>query len=328
MCSVLLHMKKLHVLILLLVGFTSPGFTQKKDTLIRRLDSMSREQERPPRFNDINEQVYNSNTKITGRVYFKLLASDFKQQLTKPFHMTGRDWLKLGVVSGTTAILTFSDESIQNWGQELHEKHKWVRDVGNIVTRFGGVTEAFVLAGIGGYGAITKNTKVKTTALLATHAYITSAVSSVILKRIFGRQRPQYVNATLKEPEPTFHGPFFSGGRDQNGKRINTSFPSGHATAAFSAATVFAMEFRNKRLVPVIAYTAASLIAVSRITENKHWFTDIFTGAVLGYLTGRQVANNYHRYAKLKTEKEKNKLSFNFQINSGVMTPGIVYHLL
>lgn len=320
-------MKKIYCLVFFLssFSFTNPLFAQKKDTLIRQLDSLEKGQQKPPRFNDINEQAYNSNTKITGRVYFTLLGSDFKQQISKPFHMRGNDWLKLGVFTATTAALTLADESIQNWGQDLHENNKWVRDVGSVVTRFGGVTEAFVLAGIGGYGAIIKNTKLKTTALLATHSYITSAATSALLKQIFGRQRPEFSTPNSIESEPIFHGPFFGGGKNADGKRLNTAFPSGHATAAFSAATVFAMEYRNKRLVPVIAYTAASLIAISRVTENKHWFTDVFAGAILGYLSGRQVANNYHRYAKLKSEEEKNKVSFNFQINNGVLIPGFVY---
>jgi membrane-associated phospholipid phosphatase len=82
-------------------------------------------------------------------------------------------------------------------------------------------------------------------------------------------------------------------------------FLRGHTTLAFAAATVYAMEYRNKPLIPVLAYTAASLIGLSRITENKHWATDVVAGAALGYLSGRQVVNNYHRYAKLKAPQQK-----------------------
>jgi len=65
---------------------------------------------------------------------------------------------------------------------------------------------------------------------------------------------------------------------------------------------------------------------VSRITENKHWSTDVLVGAALGFLAGKQVVNNYHRYAKLKApDQRKNTVSFNLQYYSGHIVPGIIY---
>ena len=107
------------------------------------------------------------------------------------------------------------------------------------------------------------------------------------------------------------------------------SFPSGHTTAAFAAATVYAMEYRKSVVVPIVAYTAASLVGLSRISENKHWATDVLLGATLGYLCGRVVVNNYHRYAKLKKEQTKatnrKSISMTLNYNYGVLQPGVVY---
>jgi hypothetical protein len=86
------------------------------------------------------------------------------------------------------------------------------------------------------------------------------------------------------------------------------------------------MEYKDKPWVPVFAYSAASLIGISRITENKHWATDVLVGAALGYISGRQVVNNYHRYAKIQNEnKRKGQLIFNLQYLYGQWLPGIVY---
>jgi membrane-associated phospholipid phosphatase len=66
---------------------------------------------------------------------------------------------------------------------------------------------------------------------------------------------------------------------------------------------------------------------LSRITENKHWASDVLVGAALGYLTGKQVVNNYHRYAKLKAPNQpKNTVSFSVQYDHGVIMPDLVYH--
>lgn len=322
-------MKKVSLLVLaiFIASFIHPARSQVRDTLSKKLDSLDKKAENEGRpKNDIREEAYNYNTRISGRIYFKLLASDFKQQITKPFHMKARSWLKLGIFSASVAALTATDEPIQRFALKLNQRNEWVSDISRTITRFGGVSESFVLIGLGGYGFIDKNIKMQTTSLLASQAYLNSAVISAVLKRVFGRQRPDRYDINVDEAEPTFHGPFFGGGKDINGKRLNTSFPSGHATAAFSAATVFAQEYKDRRLVPVISYTLASLISFSRITENKHWFTDILAGAVLGYLNGRQVVDNYHRYSKIKAaEEHKSQTSINFIIDHGVVEPGIVY---
>ena len=62
------------------------------------------------------------------------------------------------------------------------------------------------------------------------------------------------------------------------------SFPSGHATAAFSVATV------ESGLHPKQAfywYAGAALISASRVGLHRHTDGDVLAGAVLGYSVGR-----------------------------------------
>jgi membrane-associated phospholipid phosphatase len=133
------------------------------------------------------------------------------------------------------------------------------------------------------------------------------------------------LSRTNEVGSPTFKGPF-STIKDAEGNRLNGSFPSGHTTVAFAAATVYALEYANKTWVPIFAYTAASLIGFSRITENKHWATDVLAGAALGYLTGKQVVNNYHRYAKLRAPKQRRaSTTFSLGFSNGQLLPGVVY---
>jgi membrane-associated phospholipid phosphatase len=308
----------------------SNDFSQKPDTLIKKLDSLSIKTDSAGgnQVNNTERAAYNENTKITFGVYFLLLGSDLKQEITKPFHMTGKDWVRFGIFTAGTGGLMLADEPIQKFALNQREHSRTLRDVSSYVTKFGGLYEAYVLVGLGTYGFVFKNEKMQTTTLLATQSYITSAAMAALIKTISGRQRPSVYDPDHLEAEPTFHGPFYRGGRTQNGKKTNTSFPSGHTTAAFSAATVYAMEYKSRPWVPVLSYGAATLIGLSRVTENKHWFTDVLVGATLGYLTGRQVVNNYHRYSKLKApQQKKNTVSFNLQYNSGVVMPGLVYNI-
>lgn len=65
------------------------------------------------------------------------------------------------------------------------------------------------------------------------------------------------------------------------------SFPSGHASVAFAAATSYVVMAGRERLPhrtrnAVIAYGAALGVAVLRVSAGKHFPTDVIGGAVLG----------------------------------------------
>ncbi len=62
-------------------------------------------------------------------------------------------------------------------------------------------------------------------------------------------------------------------------KPIGYSFPSGHSSNSFIAATVIAMRYR-KFAIP--AYVMASLIAFSRVYLCVHYPSDIIAGAIIG----------------------------------------------
>jgi membrane-associated phospholipid phosphatase len=69
---------------------------------------------------------------------------------------------------------------------------------------------------------------------------------------------------------------------DESG-RWNSSFPSGHATGAFSLATVVAAKYR-KLAIP--AYLGATVIGLSRIYLGRHYPSDVAAGAALGVASG------------------------------------------
>lgn len=311
-------------LLIILVSFPVAGVAQK-DTLINKLDSLQKKKDTSGQINNINPKAYTETTQITFKNYFVLLGSSLKQEFTKPFHMTKKDWGNFGKFAAVTVALSFADKPIQKEALKLRNRNTGINSISKYVTNFGGIYEGYTLAALGAYGFIFKNEKMKTTTLLATQAYITAGALESVLKFVSGRTRPSYYPPGV-EAKPRFLGPFSKTGKDANGKTVYSSFPSGHTTVAFAAATVFASEYKNKPLIPIIAYSAATLIGVSRITENKHWTTDVFVGAAVGFLAGKNVVNNYHRYAKIKeSEKKKNTISFNLNYSYGHWEPGIIY---
>src|SRR5881296_3158707 len=71
---------------------------------------------------------------------------------------------------------------------------------------------------------------------------------------------------------------------DPNSQR---SFPSGHASVAFAAATTYLMMARRERLPhqtrnAVLLYVGALGVSALRVSAGKHFPTDVLGGAVLG----------------------------------------------
>jgi membrane-associated phospholipid phosphatase len=65
------------------------------------------------------------------------------------------------------------------------------------------------------------------------------------------------------------------------------SFPSGHTSSSFAAATVLQRHFGWKAGVP--AYAVATYVGASRIQQNRHYLSDVAFGAALGIVVGRTV---------------------------------------
>ena len=105
---------------------------------------------------------------------------------------------------------------------------------------------------------------------------LSGVLVNYVLKPAFGRMRPYESNGE------TVFEPFSSKG----------SFPSGHATEAFAVASVISMR-SDGWVVPTIAWTTASLVAVSRVVESHHFASDVVAGAVLGASIGRFVVRRH-----------------------------------
>ena len=79
-----------------------------------------------------------------------------------------------------------------------------------------------------------------------------------------------------------------SGRTDPN----NLSFPSGHSSNAFTAATVVSLHY-PKTALPV--FGVAAYIGGSRMAANRHHFSDVVAGAGLGWSIARVVVRRNDR---------------------------------
>ena len=72
------------------------------------------------------------------------------------------------------------------------------------------------------------------------------------------------------------------------------SFPSGHASVTFAAATVIERHLGWRK--SVLGYAIASYVAMSRLHDNRHYLSDVVFGAAVGSIAGRTVVHHQSDY--------------------------------
>ena len=142
-----------------------------------------------------------------------------------------------------------------------------------------------------GVGRLAKWRDVEDLGLHGFEAVAVSGVVTALLKGVVGRARP-YVSADTSPHDFRFGRGFSKGGGYE-------SFPSGHSTAAFAAASVVTSESERWWphgiwLVAPAMYGGATLVGLSRMYNNAHWASDVALGAAIGTFSGIKVVRYSH----------------------------------
>jgi membrane-associated phospholipid phosphatase len=139
-------------------------------------------------------------------------------------------------------------------------------------------------AGVGllalGANAENRADEMATNAVLIAESVALAGSANQIFKFAVGRERP-FVHALPPEDKPLTANPADN----------NTSFYSGHTSFAFSLAASAGMvaSIRHYRWAPAIwaaGMASAALVGYLRIAADKHYFTDVLTGAGAGAAFG------------------------------------------
>jgi membrane-associated phospholipid phosphatase len=197
----------------------------------------------------------------------KTIGEDELHIVKSPFSVSALKWDALAI--GATGVLIANDESVAH--QVSPSWHNTSINISN-----GGVYGLGAAAGgIFVTGLITHNEHATDTGIRSAEASVDSVILYAALKAVLARQRP-YTGAG--------EGKFFSG------NWTSGSFPSGHATFAWTLASVMAHEYPNWPM-RLLMYGAATAVSTTRVTGGVHFPADVFSGAVIGYGVGTYVAH-------------------------------------
>jgi hypothetical protein len=206
-----------------------------------------------------------------GMPFLRHLVTDQRNFWTSPARIRSKDLPLLLPFMATTAGLIASDSWMSKQVPDRPDQLKTSRDISNYsVAGLIGVSGGSFLL-----GKISGNDHLREAGFLSGEAALNSTAVDYALKGLSQRPRPMIGNG---------NGTFFQGG---------SSFPSQHAAAAWSIASVFAHEYPGP-LSKVLAYGLASAVTLTRVTSQQHFPSDALIGSALGWFIGRQVYRAHH----------------------------------
>jgi len=199
------------------------------------------------------------------------LVRDQKNIWTSPLRVRLQDVQWLAPLLGATAVAIAADTSIQ---RELPTSASFIKH-SNDFSNYGAAAFAGLTGGAYLWSRITGNEHMRETAVLSGEAAINTVALTYAIKAITQRDRPQQGDGA---------GRFWSRG---------DSFPSEHAAAVWSMASVIAHEYPGP-LPTLLAYGGATAITAARVTARKHFASDALVGSALGWFVGREVYRTHH----------------------------------
>ena len=232
-----------------------------------------------------HQPLYSLDTLHFDREYCKGYFRDARILAVSPARWKWSDWLAASMVAAGGFGLYTEDRAIQTKVQR--NRNRAGDAAASIVEPFGngyylsGSFGVFYLAGI-----LLKNEEMESTTLLCGESVLIARGVTEVLKQGFHRYRPRESASPDK-----WNGPGIS--------TTHLSFPSGHTTAAAALASALACRYQESPVIGVIAYTLAACTGLSRINDNAHWASDVFTGYVIGWYCGRVVARSHIRKNRL-----------------------------
>ncbi len=206
-----------------------------------------------------------------GKHVFKDFFEDQKAIWTSPFHVRLVDAEWLVPLGGAAAAMFATDTEVS---KHLSNSPSRLSN-STTLSNYGLGALAGAAGGMYLWGHFVHNDHMRETGFLAGEAAANAFADTYALKYALRRERPLQDN---------FQGQFWHGG---------DGFPSEHASAAWSIASVIAHEYPGP-VTSVVSYGLAAAISGSRTTAKQHFPSDVLIGSALGWFIGQELYRRHH----------------------------------
>jgi len=217
--------------------------------------------------------------------YLLSYFNDLGYVVTRPIHWKGKDWRNFGIFAGVTAATMAADWEIRHFVQS--NQNSVSTETAKVVEPFGNLYGVYLFPVMYVAGLATGEKRMQSVALGGVKSLANSTAIYATTKLLIRRNRPDKASSSFDFAPPFTHKSY-------------TSSPSGHSNTIFTVATALALEYRETRWVPIVAYTIATLTAASRIYQNRHWTSDVLVGSALGHFVTKAVWRNNNKKQVVK----------------------------
>jgi membrane-associated phospholipid phosphatase len=174
-----------------------------------------------------------------------------------------------------------------------------LRELSKDVRFFGGSGPFLIGGSMYAVGRLAHIPRMAELALHGTEAVVVGSTVAGVIKLVAGRHRPYFSNDANPHDFSLFRGL-----KSDTAK----SFPSGHATAAFSAAAAVVAEThewwpRSTWYVAPLMFGGATAVGLSRMYDNQHWASDVVMGAAIGTFAGLKTVRFNHTHSGNKIDQ-------------------------
>jgi hypothetical protein len=153
-----------------------------------------------------------------------------------------------------------------------------------------GATPLIMSMGFAAYGLIENDYRALNTASGLTEGLLVTGVFSQTIKRVTGRQSPSPAyedgNRTgLWRPFPSF-------ARYASDTPNYDAMPSGHIMTATTTLYILAENYPDKKWIKPVGWSLIGVLGFQMAQSKVHWVSDYPIALVMGYIIGKNIANN------------------------------------
>jgi membrane-associated phospholipid phosphatase len=218
---------------------------------------------------------------------------------TEPLFTKRDAWIALGFAAGTVALYPADQYFARKLQTPHNQENQFLQNTATDF-RFMG-TPGSIYIGLGMYlvGRVGRIDRMADLGLHGTEALFLASGTVYVLKGLVGRSRPE---ADINNPRS------FVLARGFKSTDEYRSFPSGHSAMGFAAAAAVTSETSKwwpnaTWVIAPVMYGGATMIAASRMYNNKHWASDVVMGAAIGTFSGLKVVRYSHSHPSNRIDK-------------------------
>ena len=209
-------------------------------------------------------------------------------------------WIAAGFVAGTFAMYPADRYFARKLQTPHNQENRFLSDAASGLRFMGTPGSMIIGVSMYGVGRVARVDRMADLGLHGTEALLIAQNVVGVVKGLAGRARPE----VSIEDERSFRlARGFRKGSDNY-----RSFPSGHSAMGFAAASAVASETakwwpKSTWYIAPVMYGGATLIAASRMYNNKHWASDVVMGAAIGTFAGTKVVRYHHSHPGNRIDK-------------------------